>query len=113
SGRANLTENHEGLSIIHTQLKKFAMFGHFEGVKMDEGPKAGDIIIVRLEKNWFWLIPVSPTKVSVGCVMDQDDFVKSKLSPADAFHNACHAGMEMLERMKNARVVNTIQATSD
>ena len=113
SGRANLTGNHEGLRTIHPQLKKIAIFGHFEGVIMDEGPKAGDILIVRLEKTWFWLIPVAPTKVSVGCVMDQDDFVKSKLSPADAFHHACQAGMEMRERMKNARLVNTIQATSD
>lgn len=113
SGRANLTGNHEGLRMIHPQLKKIAIFGHFEGVIMDEGPKAGDILIVRLEKTWFWLIPVSPTKVSVGCVMDQDDFVKSKLSPADAFHKACQAGLEMRERMKNARLVNAIQATSD
>ena len=47
---------------------------------MDEGPKAGDILVVRLgKKSWAWLIPLSPKKVSVGCVMDQDDFAHAGL----------------------------------
>src|SRR6185503_18376471 len=72
SGRVNFTGNAENLRVIHPDLKKLAVFGHFEGVKMDQGPKAGDIHIVRLENKWFWLIPLSPQKVSVGCVMDKD-----------------------------------------
>ncbi len=113
SGRVNFTGNQEGLRVIHPKLKKLAIFGHFEGVKMDEGPKAGDILIVRLENKWFWLIPISPTKVSIGCVMDQEEFAKSKLSPAEAFNAAWQSGAEMRERLKDARLLNTLQSTSD
>jgi flavin-dependent dehydrogenase len=113
SGRSNLTGNQEGVKVTEPKLKKFAIFGHFEDVKMDEGPKAGDILIVRLEDAWFWLIPLSPKKVSVGCVLDQAAFIRAKESPAEAFTRIWQSSSEMRERMKNAKPVSPIQATGD
>jgi flavin-dependent dehydrogenase len=113
SGRVNFTGNAEGLRVIHPKLKKLAVFGHFEGVKMDEGPKAGDILIVRLENKWFWLIPISPQKTSVGCVMDQEEFAQGKLSPAEVFSRIWQSSAEMRLRMKDARPVTAMQTTSD
>lgn len=113
SGRSNLTGNQEGLKVVDQNLKKFAIFGHFEDVKMDEGPKAGDILIVRLENAWFWLIPLSPKKVSIGCVVDQGQFTCAKETPADFFTRIWQSSSEMRERMKNAKLVSPIQATGD
>jgi FADH2-dependent halogenase len=113
SGRNNLTGNQEGLKVVDQKLKKFSIFGHFEGVKMDEGPKAGDILLVRLEHQWFWLIPLSPQKVSVGCVMDHAEFTRAKQSPPDFFNRIWQSSSEMRERMKNAKLVGSIQSTSD
>jgi flavin-dependent dehydrogenase len=113
SGRGNFTGNQEGLKIIHPRLKKIAVFGHYENVRLDEGPKRGDTIIVRLENKWFWIIPVSPTKTSVGCVMNQEEFVQAKLSPADIFNQTWPTSTVMRDRMKEARLLNTIQTTSD
>lgn len=113
SGRSNLTGNQEGLKVANPKLKKIAIFGHFEDVKMDEGPKAGDILVIRLENSWFWLIPLSPKKVSVGCVLDQAEFARMKQSPADVFARIWQSSTEMRERMMNARLVSPIQATSD
>jgi len=48
SGRANCTGNQEKLRVVHPKLKKLAVFGHFEGVVLDEGSAAGDTFIVRL-----------------------------------------------------------------
>src|SRR5262249_11585678 len=45
SGRSNFTGNQENLRVIHPKLKKLALFGHFEGVALDDGPKAGDTVI--------------------------------------------------------------------
>ena len=78
SGRGNLTGNQDGMRVIHPRLKKLAVFGHFLGVKVDEGERGGDTVIVRLENKWFWLIPLSKEKVSVGCVMDQEEFAQAK-----------------------------------
>ncbi len=113
SGRNNMTGNQEGLKVIDEKLKKFAIFGHFEDVKMDEGSKAGDILLVRMEKEWFWLIPLSPKKVSVGCVLDHADFVRAKQTPADIFNRIWQSSSEMRMRMKNAKQVSPIQATGD
>jgi len=46
-----MTGNQEGLRQIHPKLKKLAVFGHFHGVKIDQGEKATDTIIVRSKTN--------------------------------------------------------------
>jgi FADH2-dependent halogenase len=113
SGRSNFTGNQEGLRVIHPSLKKLSVFGHFEGVKLDDGAPRGDTVIMRSENHWFWIIPLSETKVSVGCVMDQEEFARAKTPPADMFTRLWQASSAMRERMQNAKLINTIQTTSD
>jgi FADH2-dependent halogenase len=113
SGRGNLTGNQEGLRVVHPKLKKLAAFGHFEGVAVDEGPTADDIVIVRLANKWFWLIPLSATKVSIGCVMDQEELAQAKQKPSEAFERLCQSSTVMRQRMEHARPVNSFQITSD
>ena len=113
SGRGNFTGNQEGLRIIHPHLKKLAIFGHFEEVLLDEGASAGDTVIIRLENKWFWIIPITRKKTSVGCVMDQEEFARTKQSPAEVFAAIWQASAVLRARMNDARLVNTIQATSD
>src|SRR5258706_6153960 len=112
-GRGNFTGNQEGLRVIHPHLKKLAIFGHFENVLLDEGASAGDTVISRLENKWFWIIPITDKKTSVGCVMDQEEFARTKRSPAEVFTGICDGSARMRARMKRARLVNAIQATSD
>ena len=113
SGRGNFTGNREGLRVIHPHLKKLAIFGHFEQVRLDEGTPGGDTVIVRLDNKWFWIIPVSATKISVGCVMDQDEFAQAKQSPAEVFERVWRSSAAMRVRMQDAKQVGPIQATSD
>jgi FADH2-dependent halogenase len=113
SGRVNFTGNQEGIRVVHPNLKKLAIFGHFDGVKTDDGEKAGDIHIVRLSNKWFWLIPLSPSKVSVGCVMDQHEFAEAKVGPADVFERIWRSSAEMRDRMKDSRAVTPLQTTTD
>lgn len=113
TGRGNLTGNQEGLREIHPQLKKLAVFGHFHGVRLDDGPEGGDTVIVRLEKKWFWLIPLSAEKVSVGCVLDRDEFAAAKEPPEAVFRRCVEAGPVMRERMAQARPAGPLHVTSD
>lgn len=113
SGRSNLTGNQQGLRVIHPSLKKLAVFGHFTGVRVDAGEKAGDTVIIRLKDKWFWLIPLSSEKVSVGCVMDQDEFVAAKKSPVEIFTESWQSSRAMCELMQKAEIVGAIQVTSD
>jgi flavin-dependent dehydrogenase len=113
SGRGNMTGNQEGIREIHPKLKKLAVFGHFKGVKVDEGAKATDTVIVRLENKWFWLIPLSKDKVSVGCVMDQAEFAGLKLAPKEVLQNFIDSSQPMRERMAMAELLCPVQTTSD
>ncbi len=113
SGRANLTGNQEGLRVIHPDLKKIALFGHFTGVVRDEGEKSGDILVVRLANKWFWLIPISATKVSVGCVLDGTEFAAAKTSPEEMFHRIAATSPVLRDRMKHAQLVGEFRTTSD
>lgn len=113
SGRANLTGNHQKLRVIHPRLKKLAVFGHFKNVRVDAGEKAGDTIVVRLKNKWFWLIPLSPEKVSVGCVMEQEEFASAKKTGAELFETVWKSSPALCERMEHAELIGTMQVTSD
>ena len=71
SGRGNLTGNQENLREVHPTWKKLAVFGHFENVALDPGEGKTDTIIVRLQNKWFWIIPISAEKTSIGLVVDK------------------------------------------
>jgi FADH2-dependent halogenase len=113
SGRGNFTGNREGLRVIHPNLKKLAIFGHFENVVLDEGTPRGDTVIVRLENKWFWIIPLTDKKTSIGCVMDQEEFAQANQSPAEVFERIWRASAAMRARMEPAKLVNAIQTTGD
>jgi flavin-dependent dehydrogenase len=113
SGRANVTGNQEGVREFHPRHRKLAVFAHFLGVHRDPEPKSGDIIIVRLANQWFWLIPISPEKTSVGCVLDKDEFVAAKESPEGLFKRLVQSSAALRERMVAAQLVGAMQTTTD
>jgi FADH2-dependent halogenase len=113
SGRGNVTGNQQNLRAVHPRLKKLAVFGHFQGVKLDPGRPAGDTVIVRLEDKWFWLIPLSREKVSVGCVMDREEFAARRQTPEALFAALVESSAVMRERMAGARALTPVHTTSD
>lgn len=113
TGRGNLTGNQENLREMHPRWKKLAVFGHFENVGRDGGEANTDTVIVRLENKWFWIIPLSETKTSVGIVFDKDEFTRSEGSPAEIFQHWVESSPSVKKRMKEARLVGAIQTTSD
>ncbi len=104
------------LSLAKSDLgfaKKIATFAHFTGVYRDEGPTAGNIIIIRIGAGWFWLIPLSCGKTSVGLVQDLDHFRKTGQTPEEAFNLAVESIREVRERMANATRVSDYFHASD
>jgi FADH2-dependent halogenase len=119
SGRSNLTGQQEGLRVPNPKLRKVAIFGHFEGVGLDAGTRAGDTVIVRLDNKWFWLIPLvegsggTPSKVSVGVVMDRDELAASKCEPEEVFRAHVAMSPPVRARMAGARRLGGIHVTGD
>jgi len=113
TGRSNLTGLQEGVRVIHPRHKKLAVFGHFTDVLLGQGEAAGDTVITRLENKWFWIIPISATKTSVGLVIDKDEFTSSTGSPGEIFQRWVETSAVVKKRMANARLVGSMQTTSD
>lgn len=113
SGRANLTANHEGLRVIHPRHKKLAVFGHFTNVGLDRGEAGGDTIIVRLENKWFWIIPISAEKTSVGLVLDKDEYARAGGGPAEIFRRWVDSSPPVQHRMRDTGLVGEMRTTSD
>ncbi len=113
SGRGNLTGNQENLREMHPEWKKLAIFGHFENVVRDSGEANTDTVIVRLENKWFWVIPLTAEKTSVGLVIDKDEFAKAGGSPGEIFQRWIESSPPVRERLKNARRLGELQTTTD
>lgn len=113
SGRANVTANQEGLRMLHPRHRKVAVFAHFLGVHRDAGEAGGDTVIVRLENRWFWLIPVSDRKTSVGLVMDPGE-LSGGPEGAEAAFTRCVQSSPVLRRfMDNAERASPMHTTGD
>ncbi len=113
SGRGNFTGNQAGLREIDPKLKKVAIFGHFAGVKVDPGEKGGDTVIIRLEDKWFWIIPLTADKVSIGCVLDGEELRRFSGTPEEFFDRAWQSSLPLRERMSEARLLGAMHTTSD
>ena len=113
SGRNNVTGNQEKLREIHENHRKFAIFSHFANIRLDEGEKGGDTIIVRLENRWFWLIPVAANKTSVGLVIDREDLEREGNDPAKSFWDAVNSSEVMRERLSGATAMSELKTIAD
>lgn len=113
SGRGNLTGNQEALRVIHPRHKKVAVFGQFANVGLPPMEERTETIIVRLENKWFWIIPLSAQKTSVGLVLDKDEFTGFNGTPEQIFQYWVDASAAVKKRMAQARLLNTMQTTSD
>lgn len=111
SGRDNHTGNQEGLRQVHPRLKKMSVFAHFAGVRLDEGTRGGDTVIVRLADKWFWLIPIAPDKVSVGLVLDRDALRAGAVE--SVFWDWVRSSEAMQRRMETAQATTPFWVTSD
>jgi FADH2-dependent halogenase len=113
TGRGNFTGNQEGLRVVHPQLKKVAIFGHFEGVRRDRGDAGGDTVIIRLAREWFWMIPIGAEKTSVGLVLDQETLAQAGEPPEAVFDRFLAQARPLQRRMTRARRVGPLRTASD
>ncbi len=102
SGLTNFTANRESLREYYTGHKKIAIFGHFTDVDMPQGEEYGDILIVRRENSWFWMIPLEANKTSVGLVMDAAGFKALNVEPQQAFDDAVRTTQTVAGRFTRA-----------
>jgi FADH2-dependent halogenase len=113
SGRNRVVGTQYQLNRLYPKLQKFSLFAHFEDVDQPKGDDGTLTRMVRGTDRWFWMIPLSATKVSVGVVMDTAKFKSLRLSPEQALERAIQEQPMVNEWMKRARRVTQVYAAGD
>lgn len=113
SGRNTVVGQYFKLKRNYETLKKFSVFAHYENVARDEGKEGGFIRIIRAHDRWYWMIPLTPTKMSIGFVMDIADFKAAKQSPEVALEESLREYPTIWNRMTNATRVTEVHSASD
>ncbi len=113
SGTANFTGNREGLKELYEHHRKVAIYGHYRGVTLPEDRTRGDILIYRLENAWFWFIPLSDDRVSLGLVVDRSTFKERDLSPEALFDETVRRCPLLAERLADAERTMPLRTIAD
>jgi flavin-dependent dehydrogenase len=113
SGRNSIVSNLLKLKKPYPSLKKFSVFAHYDNVFREDGIDGTLIRLIRGRDRWFWMIPVSPKRTSIGMVMDLEDFQALGDPPETALDDALREQPVIWERMTNAERVTQVYSTSD
>jgi flavin-dependent dehydrogenase len=113
SGRHSVLGNHFKLKETYPHLQKISIFAHYEGVEADEGRDGTLTRQLRAADRWFWYIPLSQSRSSIGVVLDTALFKEAKKSPEDFLDESLAAQPFLTRRMRRARRVTQAYASAD
>ncbi len=113
SGRQTMIGNLFKLKKSYNHLQKFSIFAHFENVERPSGIDGTLIRMVRGLDRWIWMIPLTPTRMSVGVVMDTSSFRALKLSPEAVLEKCINEQPLVAERMTKAERVTPVYSAGD
>lgn len=113
SGQNALLGRKLGTLKVDPELKKSAFFSHFEGARRDPGIDEGATLVLRSQGDdpaWFWYIPLSENRVSVGVVGSLDYLVTGRQGdPQRVFDEEVARCPAVQERIAGARQMFPIQ----
>ena len=112
SGRCAFAGTRAGLRRRGTQkVRRVAIYAHFQGALRHEGKAEGHITIIRTATGWFWLIPLSGDRMSVGLVLPAECTRDADLETV--FRNAVTATPAVARRLLAADRLTPLHATGD
>jgi flavin-dependent dehydrogenase len=93
--------------------KRMAIYSHFTGVPRAPGKEGGNILIVRLDGGWFWLIPIDRERTSVGLVTTVAAFRAAGEAPERYFQRAIAGSAKLRELLSHVVPTMGFHVTSD
>ena len=116
SGQSSLIARKLGLRRHDPELKKAAIFTHFQGAYRDPGIDEGATLVLHTEgaKSWFWYIPLHDDRVSVGVVGGIDHLVSGRVpDPQKVFDEEVASCPPLPGRLEGARQLFPAVTTRD
>jgi len=113
SGRTSVLGRKFKIKKTYDHLQKLSIFAHYDGVWRAEGIDGTLTVLIRAIDRWFWLIPLSAERTSVGVVLDGETFRNSKLRAEDFLEQALSEQPIIAKRMTDARRVSQVYVEAD
>ncbi|HSI15854.1 MAG TPA: NAD(P)/FAD-dependent oxidoreductase [Chthoniobacter sp.] len=114
SGRNTVIGQQQGLKKSYANLNKFAVFAHYENVRRPPGDDGCTLTrMVRAKDRWFWVIPLSDTKTSIGMVTDTANFKQWRMSPEQALESSFREQPHFTDILEPATRVTQVYSTGD
>ena len=99
SGRNTLLGSQLKMKSPYEGLNKLAVYAHYENVGRPAGVDGSLTRMVRAKDRWFWMIPLSDSKMSVGVVMDSGLFRSLEAKPEQVLAESIASLPVMARRM--------------
>jgi flavin-dependent dehydrogenase len=113
SGRNSVLGNHFKIKKTYDHLQKLSIFAHYDGVWRADGRDGTLTVLIRGIDRWFWVIPLTPERASIGVVLDKEVFPQSKLSPEHFLEQALAEQPIIAKRMTNAQRASEVYVAAD
>src|SRR5260370_37476597 len=113
SGRNSVLGTKFGIKKTYDHLQKLTIFAHYDGVSRAEGIDGTLTALNRGIDRWFWIIPLTPERTSIGVVLDSETFRKSKLSAEDFLEQALTEQPIIAKRMIDAERASKVYVATD
>src|SRR6266705_5713568 len=113
SGRASMLGRQFQIKKTYNHLQKLSIFAHYDGVWRAEGIDGTLTVLLRAIDRWFWLIPLTAERTSIGVVLDSEIFRESKLSAEDFLEQALAEQPIIAKRTTNGRRVSQVYVEAD
>ena len=113
SGRNSILGAKFKLKKNYEHLQKVSVFAHYDGMTRAEGRDGTLTRMVRAIDRWFWVIPLTPTRTSVGVVLDGAVLKQSGLTPEEFLEQAIEEQPILMATMRNAQRVTPVRSAAD
>ena len=113
SGRNSVVGNQLGIKKTYDHLQKLSIFAHYDGVWRPDGIDATLTLLIRGIDRWFWVIPLTPQRTSIGIVLDKETFRASKMSAEDFLEQALAEQPIIAKRMMTAHRASEVHVAAD
>lgn len=113
SGRNSFLGNQFNIKKSYHHLQKLSLFAHYDDVWRPEGRDGTLTVLVRGIDRWFWIIPLTEERTSIGVVLDTETFRQSKLAPENFLEQALAEQPVIARRMKQAQRCSEVHVAAD
>ena len=102
-----------GIKKTYDHLQKLSIFAHYDGVWRPDGIDATLTLLIRGIDRWFWVIPLTSQRTSIGVVLDKETFRASKMSAEDFLEQALAEQPIIAKRMMTAHRASEVHVAAD